>query len=65
MDDFRIGSLGFNDSLSGQSKDESKKRSRSRRSETQPELTDEVTLSGESEEQPLGYSPASPDKEPT
>jgi hypothetical protein len=65
MDDFRIGSLGFNDSLPGQSKDEQKKRSRSTHVETEPEIADEIMLSGESEEPPLGYSPASFDKEPT
>jgi hypothetical protein len=65
MEELRIGSLGFDDSLGDQTKDGSKKRSKPRHFEAQEELTDQVSLSsaGDTEEQ-LGYSPPSPDEEP-
>jgi hypothetical protein len=65
MDDFRIDSLGFGDSLSGQTQDGSKKRSKQRHVEPEEELADQVTLSSASdtEEQPSGYLPATSDEE--
>jgi len=66
MDDFRIDSPAFDDSLYRQRQDESRKRSKPRRVEPQDEPTDEVTLSsgGDKEEQPLGYLPSSSGEEP-
>jgi hypothetical protein len=66
MDDLRIGSPGFADWDSGQTKDGSKKRARKRQVEPPEELTDRVTLSsaGETEDQPSGYFPASSDRKP-
>jgi len=66
MDDFRIDSLGFDESLYGQTQDGSKKRPKQRHVEPEEELTDQVTLSsgGDTEEQPSGYLPASSDEEP-
>jgi hypothetical protein len=66
MDDFRIDSLGFDGSLSGQTQDGSKKRSKQTHIEPQEEPTDEVTLSSaeDIEEQPPGYLPDSYSEEP-
>jgi hypothetical protein len=66
MDDFRIDTTGFDDSLYGQSQDGSKKRSRQRHVEPEEEPTDQVTLSsaGDTEEPPSGYLPNSSDEEP-
>jgi hypothetical protein len=66
MDDSRIDSLSFDDSLHGQTQDGSKKRSKQGRIESQEELTDQVVLSsgGDTEEEPLGYFPNSSDAEP-
>jgi hypothetical protein len=64
VDDFRIDSLGFDNSPYGQGQDESKKRPKPKHVEPQEEATDQVTLSSADEEQPLGYSPASRDEEP-
>jgi hypothetical protein len=66
MDEFRIGSTGFVDSHSDQTRDGSKKRSRQRQVDSQEEPIDEVTLSldADNEEESPGYSPGSPDQEP-
>ena len=61
MDDFRIDSLGFDDSLYEQREDGSKQRSKRKHLKPQAEPTDEVVLSsgGGGEEQPSGYLPNS------
>jgi len=66
MDDFRIDSLGFDDSFYEQREDGSKQRSKGKHVKPQEEPTDEVVLSsdGDSEEQPSGYLPNSSEGEP-
>jgi hypothetical protein len=62
MDDLRVDSLSFGDSLPSRTQDESKRRSKPK--QVEPE-EDQVTLSSASEtgDQPSGYSPASSDEE--
>ncbi len=59
MDDFRIDSLGFDDSFYEQREDGSKQRPKRKQVEPQEEPTDEVVLSsdGDGEEQPFDYLP--------
>jgi|HubBroStandDraft_1064217.scaffolds.fasta_scaffold920751_2 hypothetical protein len=66
MDDFRIDSLGFDDSLYEQREDGSKQRSKRRNLKPEEEPADEVVLSsgGDSEEPPSGYVPNSSAGEP-
>ena len=58
MDDLRVDSLSFGDSLPSRTQDESKRRSKKK--QVEPE-EDQVTLSsaGETGDQPSGYAPAS------
>ena len=66
MDDFRIRSLDFADSQSGQQKDGSKKHPRQEHGEPHEDPTDQVALSSPSdiEDQPLGYLPPLSGEEP-
>jgi hypothetical protein len=65
MDDFRIDSLGFDDSAYGQDQDGSKKRPRHKHVELQEEPADQVMLSSadDTEEQPSSYLPNSDGEE--
>ena len=65
MDDLRIGPIDFFDSRSGLTKDGTKKRAKPTHAEPDEEPIDQVTFSstGETEEPPSGYSPASGDEE--
>jgi hypothetical protein len=64
MDDFRIDSLGFDDSFHEQREAGSKQRPKRAHAKPQEEPTDEVVLSsgGDGEEQSSGYLPNSSDE---